>query len=146
MTPVRVDALLADLCGPFPRERFLLFHALRERIPTQLVLAHALREHVPAQLVLTHAPRQQALAAHLIHPQWYAICAGWFSQRLQNWYGFSAKAAQWTVESCSSRPEYRSAREVPDTDRQTSSVCKRDHVADSAIMTPGPRLGSQRKY
>ena len=35
--PRRVDALLADLCDPFPRERFLLFHALRERIPTQLM-------------------------------------------------------------------------------------------------------------
>ena len=99
--PWRVNALLADMCGPFPRERFLLFHALRERIPTQLVLAHALREHIPAHLVLTHAPRQRALAAHLIHPQWDAICASWLSQRLQNWYGFSAKAAQWTVESCS---------------------------------------------
>ena len=100
--PVRVDALLADFCGPFTRERFLLFHALRERIPTQLILAHALREHIPAQMVLVHAPRERALAAHLIHPQWDAICAGWFSQRLQNRYGFSAKAAQWTVESCSS--------------------------------------------
>ena len=99
--PGRVDALLADVCGPFPRERFLLFHALQERIPTQLVLAHALREHIPAQRVLTHAPQQGALAAHLIHPQWDAICAGWLSQRLQDWYGFSAKAAQWTVESCS---------------------------------------------
>ena len=99
--PRRVDALLADLCGPFTRERFLLFHALRERIPTQLILAHALREHIPAQMVLVHAPRERALAAHLIHPQWDAICASWLSQRLQNWYGFSAKAAQWTVESCS---------------------------------------------
>ena len=99
--PGRVNALLADMCGPFPRERFLLFHALRERIPTQLVLAHALREHIPAQLVLTHAPRQRALAAHLIHPQWDAIYASWLSQCLQNLYGFSAKAAQWTVESCS---------------------------------------------
>ena len=80
----------------------MLFLALRERIPTQLILAHALREHIPAQMVLVHAPRERALAAHLIHPQWDAICAGWFSQRLQNWYGFSAKAAQWTVESCSS--------------------------------------------
>lgn len=100
--PVRVDALLADFCGPFTRERFLLFHALWERIPTQLILAHALREHIPAQMVLVHAPRERALAAHLIHPQWDAICAGWLSQRLQNRYGFSAKAAQWTVESCSS--------------------------------------------
>ena len=99
--PGRVDALLADVCGPFPRERFLLFHALQERIPTQLVLAHALREHIPAQMVLVHAPRERALAAHLIHPQWDAICAGWLSQRLQDWYGFSAKAAQWTIESCS---------------------------------------------
>ena len=100
--PGRVNALLADMCGPFPRERFLLFHALRERIPTQLILAHALREHIPAQMVLVHAPRERALAAHLIHPHGSAILANWLSQHLQNWYGFSAEAAQWAVESCSS--------------------------------------------
>ena len=99
--PVRVDALLADFCGPFTRERFLLFHALRERIPTQFILAHALREHIPAQLVLVHAPRERALAAHLIHPHGIAIHANGLSQHLQNWYGFSAEAAQWAVESCS---------------------------------------------
>lgn len=99
--PGRVDALLADLCGPFTRERFLLFHALRERIPTQLVLAHALREHIPAQLLLTHAPREHALAAHLIHPHGNAIHANWISQHLQNRYGFSAEAALWAVEGCS---------------------------------------------
>ena len=100
--PWRVNALLADMCGPFPRERFLLFHALRERIPTQLILAHALREHIPAQMVLVHAPRERALAAHLIHPHGSAILANWLSQHLQNWNGFSAEAAQWAVESCSS--------------------------------------------
>jgi len=31
--PARVDALLADLCGPHHGECFLLVHALRERIP-----------------------------------------------------------------------------------------------------------------
>ncbi len=98
--PERVDALLADLCGPFARERFLLFHALRERIPTQLILAHALREHIPAQLVLVHAPRERALAAHLIHPHGNAIHANWLSQHLQNRYGFSAEAAHWAVEGC----------------------------------------------
>ncbi len=98
--PERVDALITDLCGPFPRERFLLFHALRERIPTRLVLAHALREHVPAQLLLVHAPRERALAAHVIHPHGNAIHAFWLSQHLQSLYGFSAEAARWAVESC----------------------------------------------
>ncbi len=97
----RVDALLADLCSPFPRERFLLFHALRERIPSQLVLAHALREHIPAQLVLVHAPEERSLAEHLIHPHGNAIHANWLSQRLQNRYGFSAEATQWVVKGCS---------------------------------------------
>ena len=99
--PKRVDALLADLCGPFTRERFLLFYALRERIPTRLILARALREHIPAQMVLVHAPRERALAAHLIHPYGNAIHANWLSQHLQNRYGFSAEAAQWAVEGCS---------------------------------------------
>lgn len=99
--PWRVDALLADLCGPLARERFLLFHALRERIPTRLILAQALREHVPTQLVLVHAPRERALAAHLIHPHGYVIHANWLSQHFQNRYGLSAEAARWAVESCS---------------------------------------------
>ena len=99
--PWRVDALLADSCGPFTRERFLLFYALRERIPTKLVLAHALREHVPTQLLLVHAPRERALAAHLIHPHGNAIHAFWLSQHLQNRYGFSTDAALWAVECCS---------------------------------------------
>lgn len=99
--PRCVDALLADLCGPFPRERFLLFHALREHIPTRLILAHALRKHVPAQLVLVHAPRERALAAHLIHPQGDTIYGKWLSQHLQGMYGFSVEAAQWAVEGCS---------------------------------------------
>ena len=30
--PARVDAFLADHCGPYHCERFLLVHALRERI------------------------------------------------------------------------------------------------------------------
>lgn len=98
--PVRVDALLADLCGPFFRERFLLFHALREDIPFRLVLAHALREHVPAQMVVVHAPRERALAAHVIHPHGKAIYAFWLSQNLQNRFGFLAEAAQWAVEGC----------------------------------------------
>ena len=35
--PARVDALLADLCGPHHRVCFLLVHALRERIPAELL-------------------------------------------------------------------------------------------------------------
>ena len=88
--PERVDALLADMCRPYPRERFLLFHPLRERIPTQLAL-----------VFLAHAPRQRALAAHLTQQKEGAIHASWLLQRFQNWYGFSAEAAQWVVESCS---------------------------------------------
>ena len=71
--PERVSALLADLCGSYPRERFLLVHALLERVPFELQnqpqgnIAHALR----------------------------------LSQRLQKRYGFSAEAAQWAVESWS---------------------------------------------
>ncbi len=98
--PVRIDALLADLCGSFARERFLLFHALWERIPAQLVFAHALREHLPTEMVLVHAPRERALAAHAIHPHGNAIHAFWLSQHLQNRYGFSAGATQWAVEGC----------------------------------------------
>ena len=79
----------------------MLFHALRARIPTQLILAHALREHIPAQMILVHAPRERALAAHLIHPYGNAIHANWLSQHLQNRYGFSAKSAQWAVEGYS---------------------------------------------
>ena len=99
--PWRVDALLADLCAPFARERFLLFHALQERIPTRLIVAQALREHIPAQSVLVHAPQERALAAHLIHPHGNIIHANWLSQHFQNRFGFSAEAARWAVESCS---------------------------------------------
>ncbi|MYH63867.1 MAG: hypothetical protein F4148_19685 [Caldilineaceae bacterium SB0675_bin_29] len=71
--PERVSALLADLCGSYPRERFLLVHTLLEHVPFELQnqpqgnIAHALR----------------------------------LSQRLQKRYGFSAEAAQWAVESWS---------------------------------------------
>ena len=71
--PARVDALLADLCGPYPRERFLLVHALRERIPAEL----------SAQ------------------PQGDTIHGQRLSQRLQSRYGFSAEATQWAIESWS---------------------------------------------
>ena len=85
--PARVDALLADLCGPYPRERFLLVHALRERIPTELLLPHA--------------PRKRFLAEPLTQPQGATIYGQRPSQRLQSQYGFSAEAAQWAVEGCS---------------------------------------------
>ena len=71
--PARVDALLADLCEPYSRERFLLFHALRERIPVELL--------IQTQDDKDHEQR--------------------LSQRLQSRYGFSAEAAKWTVESWS---------------------------------------------
>lgn len=69
--PERVDAILADLCGPYHRERFLLVHALRERIPTEL----------------------------LAQPQGGTADIGRLSQRLQRRYGFSAEAANWAVTS-----------------------------------------------
>ena len=85
--PTRVDALLADFCGPYPRERFLLVHALRERIPVELSLAHTQRKRI--------------LAEHLTQPQGTTIHGRSLSQRLHSRYGFSAEAAQWAVESCS---------------------------------------------
>ncbi len=69
--PARLDALLADLCGPYHRERFLLVHALRERIPAEL----------------------------LAQPQGGAVHGRRLAQRLQRRYGFSAEAAQWAIES-----------------------------------------------
>ena len=69
--PARVDALLADLCGPQQRERFLLIHALRERIPAEL----------------------------LAQPQGGPLHWRRLSQRLQRRYGFSDGAAQWAIES-----------------------------------------------
>ena len=69
--PARVDALLADLCGPHHRERFLLVHTLRERIPAEL----------------------------LAQPQGGAVHGRRLSQRLQRRYGFSDEAAQWAIES-----------------------------------------------
>ena len=35
--PARVDAFLSDLCGEYPRERYLLVQALRERVPADLL-------------------------------------------------------------------------------------------------------------
>ena len=69
--PARLDALLADLCGSHHRERFLLVHALRERIPAEL----------------------------LAQPQGGAVHGRRLSQRLQRRYGFSDGAAQWAIES-----------------------------------------------
>ncbi len=71
--PARVNALLADLCGPDHRERFILTHALRERIPAKL----------------------------FAQPQGGALHGRRLSQRLQDRYGFSAEAAQWAVASWS---------------------------------------------
>ncbi len=69
--PARLDALLADLCGPDHRERFILTHALRARIPIEL----------------------------LAQPQGGALHGRRLSQRLQERYGFSAEAAQWAIAS-----------------------------------------------
>ena len=69
--PTRVDALLADLCGEFPRERFLLVHALRECIPSILLVQDG--------------PVHGRLAA----------------SRLQKRYGFSIQAIRWVIASWS---------------------------------------------
>ena len=69
--PARVDALLADLCTEYPRERFLLVHALRERIPADL----------------------------LARPRGGGALGQRLTRRLQSEYGFSAEAARWAVES-----------------------------------------------
>ena len=71
--PARVNALLADLCGPYHCERFLLIHALLERIPVEL----RAQPHGGTPLELR------------------------LSRRLQNRYCFSAEAAHWAVESWS---------------------------------------------
>ncbi len=84
--PARVGALLADLCGPYPRERFLLVHALRERIPTELLLPHAPRGRFVVE-PSTQLPGAKVYGKRPI-------------QRLQSKYGFSTEAAQWAVESC----------------------------------------------
>ena len=69
--PARVDAFLADLCGQYPRERFLLVQALRERVPADL----------------------------LSQPQGIAALGPRLTRRLQERYGLSAEAAQWAIES-----------------------------------------------
>ena len=71
--PERVNALLADLSGEFGRERFLLVHALREGIPSDLLA-------------------QKRMSAARVRR---------LTRRLQKRYGFSGKAAQWAVESWS---------------------------------------------
>ena len=71
--PARADALLADLCGQYPRERFLLVHALRARVPADL----------------------------LSQPQGGPAHGQRLTQRLRKRYGFSAEATQWAIESWS---------------------------------------------
>ena len=69
--PVRVDALLSDLCRSQNRERFLLVHALRQHIPSKL----------------------QSLLQNIADP------GRQFSQQLQERYGFSSEAADWAIDS-----------------------------------------------
>ena len=71
--PARVDALLADLCGEFDRERFLLVHALREGISYDLL------------------SQKRGLSTDRLQ----------LTQRLEKRYCFSDKAAQWAVENWS---------------------------------------------
>ena len=69
--PERVDAFLADLCGEYRRERYLIVQAMRWRVPTDL----------------------------LSQPQGAANVGPRISRRLQEQYGLSEEAAQWTTES-----------------------------------------------
>ena len=69
--PARVDAFLSDLCGEYPRERYLLVQALRERVPADL----------------------------LSQPQSVAALGPRLTRRLQERYGLSDEAAQWAIES-----------------------------------------------
>jgi len=76
--PARMNALLADLCGEFNRERLLLVQALKEGIPTDLL------------------SQERGVAASRLH----------LAQRLQKSYSFSDKAAHWAVESWSTALHY----------------------------------------
>ena len=96
--PARMDALLADLCGEFDRERFLLVHALRERVPSDLL-----------------SQRQEGSAAQGLQ----------LTQRLQKRYGFSAKAAQWAVESWSAALHDASLANPPTPKRERKSGPRR---------------------
>ena len=69
--PERVNAFLADLCGEYRRERYLIVQAMRGRVPADLI--------AQPQGVATIGPR--------------------LSRRLQEQYGLSVEAAQWAVES-----------------------------------------------
>ena len=69
--PERVDAFLADLCGEYRRERYLIVQAMRWRVPADL----------------------------LSQPQGAAPIGPRLSRRLQEQYGLSAEAAQWAIES-----------------------------------------------
>ena len=69
--PERVDAFLADLCGEYRRERYLIVQAMRWRVPADL----------------------------LSQPQGAAPIGPRLSRRLQEHYGLSAEAAQWAIES-----------------------------------------------
>lgn len=86
--PARVDALLADLCGPYARERFLLVHALHARVPVELLLVSVPQEESSHKCILTTS---QFSTGH----------GRWLLQRFQRRFGFSAEAARWAIESCS---------------------------------------------
>ncbi len=97
--PARVDAFLADLCGEYPRERFLLVHALREWIPSILLVQDG-SGHEPL-----------------------------LSQHLQNRYGFSAQAVQWTIASWSWT--LQSARSAHD--QRLAEAVKAQAAAETAV-------------
>ena len=82
--PARVNGLLADLSGQHSRERFLLVHGLRERLPFELLVEQR-----------SSSDRWQQL-----------------TNSLQSRFGFSTEAVQWTLEGWSSALE--AARSGPD--------------------------------
>ena len=83
--PARVDALLADLCGPYARERFLLVHALHVRVPVELLLVCA------PQKQSSHKRIHTSTQISTVHGRWLL-------QRFQRRFGFSAEAARWAIE------------------------------------------------
>ncbi len=85
--PARVNAFLADLCGPYARERYLLVHALHARVPVELLLVCASQKKYSHERIHT--------ATHLS-----TVHGRWLLQRFQRRFGFSTEAARWAINSC----------------------------------------------
>ena len=117
--PQRVDALLADLCRSHHRERFLLVHALLERIPKDLQKQTDVNKAFELRL----------------------------SQRLRRKYCFSAEAALWAVESWSialdiappSSDAHHDSNKIPNGNYPAFSESPQ-RVLAQLLATAGPEL------